>query len=161
MVVGIFEQGLGTSPVPYTEKTEVTGSDRTLASVGPVHPVRCSSEDAGVGQTTGCWVALRPDTKGLHPVVLLVSTIRSHSVTGRWQGPVKHDRTRPVGKNMFWTLTVNDRTLRVQRPVNISTVEIKRSPLNAGDTWSPSGDRTLRSSVQSVGPERPVIISTV
>ena len=38
-------------------------------------------------------------------------------MTGRWLCPIKHDRTLPVGKNMFWTLTVNDRTLRVQRPV--------------------------------------------
>ena len=60
----------------------------------------------------------RPNTEGLRPVVLSVSTVRSHSVTGRWQGPVKHDRTHPVGKNTFWTLTVNDQTLRVQRPVS-------------------------------------------
>ena len=46
-VVGTFEQGLGTSPTecltvppaPYTEKTEVTVSDRMLASVGPERPV--------------------------------------------------------------------------------------------------------------------------
>ena len=81
---------------------------------------------------------------------------------GRWLCPVKHDRTRPVGKNSFWTLTVNDRTLRVQRPVSSigassqHFVEIKRSLLNAGDTWPPSGDRTLRSSIRLVGPERPV-----
>ena len=60
LVVGTFEQGLGTSPTecadspmvpptPYIEKTEVTVSDRTLVSVGPTHPVRRSSEDAGVG----------------------------------------------------------------------------------------------------------------
>ena len=47
LVVGTFEQGLGTSPaecpmVPpalYTEKMEVIVSDRTLVSVGSVHPV--------------------------------------------------------------------------------------------------------------------------
>ena len=39
LVVGIFEQGLETSPAPYIEKTEVTVSDRTLVSVGPVRPV--------------------------------------------------------------------------------------------------------------------------
>ena len=49
LVVGTFEQGLGTSPAPYTEKTLDTGSDRTLASVGPARPVSRSSEDAGVG----------------------------------------------------------------------------------------------------------------
>ena len=49
LVVGTFEQGLGTSLMPKTEKTNVTISDRTLVSVGPVRPVRRSSEDAGVG----------------------------------------------------------------------------------------------------------------
>ena len=44
LVVGTFEQGLKTSPVPYIEKTEVTVSDRTLVSVGPAHPVSGSSE---------------------------------------------------------------------------------------------------------------------
>ena len=39
LVVGTFEQGLGTSLAPYTEKTEVTVSDRTLVLVGPVCPV--------------------------------------------------------------------------------------------------------------------------
>ena len=39
LVVGIFEQGLGTSLALYTEKTEVTVSDRTLVSVGSVRPV--------------------------------------------------------------------------------------------------------------------------
>ena len=49
LVVGIFEQGLGTSSVECTKKMEVTISDRTLVSVRPAHPVRRSSEDAGVG----------------------------------------------------------------------------------------------------------------
>ena len=64
LVVGTFEQGLETSPVecPPVEcgqsdgatgalyrKTEVTVSDRTLASVGPVRPVNRSYKDAGVG----------------------------------------------------------------------------------------------------------------
>ena len=40
LVVGTFEQGLGTSPAPYTEKTDVTVSDQTLVSVGPARPVR-------------------------------------------------------------------------------------------------------------------------
>ena len=58
--------------------------------------------DAGgsvFGQLTGRWVAQRLDAEELGLVVLSVSTVRSHSVTGRWQGPVKHDRTRSVGKN--------------------------------------------------------------
>ena len=49
LVVGTFEQGLGTSPVPYTEKTEVTRNDRMLASVGPACPVSRSYKDTGVG----------------------------------------------------------------------------------------------------------------
>ena len=107
-------------PVPYTEKTEVTGSDRTLASVGPACPVRCSSEDAGVGQTTGRWVALQLNAEGLRLVVLSVSKVRSHSVTGRWQGLVKHDWTRPIVKYHFWNLTRNVRTLEAERPVSCS-----------------------------------------
>ena len=39
LVVGTFEQGLGTSPAPKTEKAEVTVSDRMLVSVGPLRPV--------------------------------------------------------------------------------------------------------------------------
>ena len=38
------------------------------ASVGPARPVRCNSKDAGVGQTTGRWVALRPDAGRVRPV---------------------------------------------------------------------------------------------
>ena len=64
LVVGTFELGLGTSPAkclpiecrqsdgavaPYTEKTEVTVSDQTLAPVGPERPVSRSCCDAGVG----------------------------------------------------------------------------------------------------------------
>ena len=33
-------------------------------------------------------------------------------MTGHWESPVEHDRTRPVVKNHFWMLTGNDRTLR-------------------------------------------------
>ena len=55
LVVGIFEQGLRTSPVEYlmvpsalyTKKTEVTVSDRTLALVGQ-RPISRSYKDAGV-----------------------------------------------------------------------------------------------------------------
>ena len=39
LVVGTFEQGLGTSPALYIEKTKVTISDQTLVSEGPVRPV--------------------------------------------------------------------------------------------------------------------------
>ena len=56
----------------------------------------------------------------MRPVVLSVNTVSSHSVTGRWQGPVEHDRTRPVGKYCFWNLTGNDRMLEAERPVSYS-----------------------------------------
>ena len=39
LVVGTFEQGLGTSPVLYIEKMEATISDRTLVSIGPTRLV--------------------------------------------------------------------------------------------------------------------------
>ena len=86
---------------------------------------------------TECWVMDRPGAKGLGPVVLSDSTVRSHSVIGHWQGPVKHDRTRPVKESRFWNLTGNDRTLEVECSVSCSgasgqqmTVEIKRLMLN-------------------------------
>ena len=79
----------------------------------------------------------RPDAKGLGPVVLSGGTVRSHSVIGRWQGPVKHDRTRPVEEIRFWNLTRNDRTLEAQSLVSCSgafgqqmTIEIRRLLLN-------------------------------
>ena len=62
----------------------------------------------------------RLDAKGLGLVVLSGGIVRSHSVIGRWQGPVKHDRTRPVGKIRLWNLTGNDRTLEAERPVSCS-----------------------------------------
>ena len=87
---------------------------------------------------TGRWVRDRPDAKGLGPVVLSGGTVRSHSVIGRWQGPVKHDRTRPVEEIHFWNLTGNDRTLEAQSPVScngasgqLMTVEISQLLLNA------------------------------
>ena len=38
-------------------------------------------------------------------------------LTGRWQGPVTTDRTRPVALNPYWNLTVLDRTLN-QGPIS-------------------------------------------
>ena len=64
LVVGTFEQGLGTSPAEYPpveygqsdgatcalyRKTEVDVSDWTLASVRPTRPISRSCKDAGVG----------------------------------------------------------------------------------------------------------------
>ena len=47
---------------------EVTVSDRTLALVGSARPVRCNSEDAGIGQTIGRWVTLQLDAGWVRPV---------------------------------------------------------------------------------------------
>ena len=73
-----------------------------------------AAEGVHFGLMTGHWVAQQPNTEGLRLVVLSVSTVRSHSVTGHWQGP--------VSKIRFWNLTVNDRTLGVQRPINSGVV---------------------------------------
>jgi hypothetical protein len=74
----------------------------------------------------------RPDAKGLGTVMLSGGTVRSHSVIRHWQGPVKHDRTRPVEESRFWNLTGNDRTLEAKCPVSCSgasgqqmTIEIR------------------------------------
>ena len=87
---------------------------------------------------TGRWVTKRPDAGRTGPVVLSDSTDRSQRLTGHWQGQVKHDRMRLVGKICFWNLTRNDRTLEAQSPVSCSgvfgqqmTVEIRRLLLNA------------------------------
>ena len=84
------------------------------------------------------WVMYRSDAKGLAPIALSGDTVRSHSVIGRWQGLVKHDRTRPVEESHVWNLTRNGRTLVAQCLVSCSgasgqqmTVEIKRLMLNA------------------------------
>ena len=69
---------------------------------------------------TGRWVMDIPDAKGLGLVVLSGGTVRSHSVIGHWQGPVKHDWTRPVKEIRFWNLTGNDRTLEAKRSVSCS-----------------------------------------
>ena len=81
-------------------------------------------------------------------------------MTRRWAAS---DHVRPDASGQGRYLTVNDRTLRSSvRSVEAATsgqtmtVEIKRMPLNIGDTWLSSGDRTLRSSVRSTRPERPV-----
>ena len=64
-------------PVPYIEKTEVTVSDQTLASVGPARPVSRSSKtlasvsDRMLGHlVTGRWkVASGPADVAAHRVV--------------------------------------------------------------------------------------------
>ena len=37
-----------------------------------------------------------------------------NELTGRWQGPITTDRTRPVALNPHWNLTVLDRTMNPQ-----------------------------------------------
>ena len=66
-------------------------------------------------------------------VLLSGNAQRLGSLTGRWQGPVVHDRTCPVGKRRFWNLTGNDRTLVVQRSVSYSAASNKHKlPLKSG-----------------------------
>ena len=64
LVVGTFEQGLGTSPVPYTEKTKVTVSDWMLVSVGPTRPINGS----------------------VKTLASVFDRTLGHLVIGRWQG---------------------------------------------------------------------------
>ena len=70
-------------------------------------------------------------------------------MTGRWAAS-DHVQPDMFGQGRY--LTVNDRTVRSSvRSVEAAasgqkmTVEIGRMPLNAGDTWLSSSDRTLRS----------------
>ena len=74
-------------------------------------------------------------------------------MTGRW-AMSNHVRPDVSGQGRY--LTINDRMLRSSvRSVEAAasgqkmTVEIGRMPLNVGDTWLSSSDRTLRSSVRS------------
>ena len=74
-------------------------------------------------------------------------------MTGRWAAS---DHLRPDASGQGRYLTVNDRKLRSSvRSVEAATsslkmtIEIERMPLNVGNTWLSSGDRTLRSSVRS------------
>ena len=71
---------------------------------------------------TGHWVTQRLDAGRLCSVMLSDSAEESHYVTGRWQGPVKHNRTSPVEEKRFWNLTGNDQTLEAQCPVSLCVV---------------------------------------
>ena len=74
--------------------------------------------------------------------------------------PIATDRTRPVMSDTLlettgrWGCCV--RSVHVAASSHHMTVEIGRTIFEAGDMWLSSSDRTLRSSVRSTGPERPV-----
>ena len=67
LVVGTFEARVKKIEVKRSW-SRWSQSDRTLVSDEPTRLVSCNSEDAGVGQTTRRWVALRPDASRVHPV---------------------------------------------------------------------------------------------
>ena len=68
-------------------------------------------------------------------------------MTGRWQGPVTTDRTRPVVFFPHWNLTVLDRTLNPQGPVSTD----RTRPVADFLFWNLIGvDRTLDLSVWSL-----------
>ena len=50
-------------------------------------------------------------------------------LTGRWQGPVTPDRTRPVALNPYWNLTVLDRTTNPQGPVSTDRMRLVKDSL--------------------------------
>ena len=68
-------------------------------------------------------------------------------LTGRWQGPVTIDRTRPVALNPYWNLTVLDRTLNPQGSVSTDLMR----PVADSLLWNLTGvDQTLPFSVRSL-----------
>ena len=72
--------------------------------------------------------------------------MEGQTLTGRWQGPVTTDRTRPVALNPYWNLTVLDRTLN-QGPVSTD----RTRPVADCLLWNLTGvDRTLVLSVRSL-----------
>ena len=76
-----------------------------------------------------------------------------NELTGRWQGPVSTDRTRPVALNPYWNLTELDRTLNPQGPVSTD----RTRPVTDSLLWNLTGvDRTLPLSVRSLN--RPSLI---
>ena len=68
--------------------------------VGPARPVRCNDEDAGIGQTTGHWVALRPDAGRVHPIRLTYDDVGDAEKVEKDRTlmlcPIMTDRTHPV-----------------------------------------------------------------
>ena len=67
-------------------------------------------------------------------------------LTGRWQGLVTPDRTRPVALNPYWNLTVLDQMLN-QGPVSTDWMR----PVADSLLWNLTGvDRTLPLSVRSL-----------
>ena len=68
-------------------------------------------------------------------------------LTGRWQGKITTDRTRPIALNPHWMLTVLDRTLDPQGLVRID----RPRPIIDSLFWNLAGvDRTLVPSVRSL-----------
>ena len=75
--------------------------------------------------------------------------------------PIMTDRTRPVMSGTLLEMTGRWR-LRVWSVEAAAsgrqiTVDIGRTTFEGGDMWRVSRDRTLRSSVRSIGPERPIV----
>ena len=69
-----------------------------------------------------------------------------NELTGRWQGPVTPDRTRPVALYPYCNLTVLDRTLNPQGPVSTD----RTRPVVDSLLWNLTGvDRTQALSVWS------------
>ena len=102
---------------------------------GCVRPIRVTCGDAGRAEKLESDRTL---------VLCLIATDRTRPVmsgtlletTGRWGCCVRSVQAGASGQQM--------------------TVEIQRIVFEGGDTWRVSRDRTLRSSVRSIGPERPV-----
>ena len=105
--------------------------DWTLVLGGPARPVRRGREDASVGDA--------PDAGSLGDRTLkgcIRSSGRSAQClglsTGRWAVSGQDDRTRPVDKNRFWTLTGNDRTLRVSASCQLTGASYRSRQMTVG-----------------------------
>ena len=77
--------------------------------------------------------------------------------------PITTDQTRPVMCGTLlettgrWGCCV--RSVQAAASGRQITIEIGRIVFEAGDTWRASHDQMLRSSIQSIRPERPVVLS--
>ena len=75
--------------------------------------------------------------------------------------PIVFNRTRPVMSGTLLEMTgcwgCSVRSVQATTSGQRMTVEIGQTVFEAGDMWHASHDRTLRSSVRLIGPERSVV----
>ena len=103
----------------------------------------------------------------MHPVkVTYDDTGRAEKLESDWTLVLRSiaiDRTRPVMSGTLLEMTGRWRlrvwSIEAAASDRQMTIDIGRTKFEGGDTWRVSCDRTLRSSVRSIGPERPVVLT--